>query len=114
VSALNTLDLKMLSSNASSASLGPSQAYPRSVVAAFGSIAAETVQRAHYAVLMLRNQRQTVERNLKGQREDLSNWVAAQTKVAEQKIQQQEAVVGRLEDEVSHLQVEFYAVWDWN
>lgn len=101
VKALNALDLRTMT-NASDPL--PRAEYPRAVVAAYGTLAAETVQRANYALAMLRTQKEGLESFLKVQRHDMMLWVAQQKKVAQAQIGQQIQAIGRLEDEISHLQ----------
>lgn len=100
--ALNSLDLKL--SNSSSDGPGPKEAHPRNVVAAFGSIAAETVQRANFALVMLKNQKASLESAIATETKELYAWLEQQKAVAKDQIRVQQDRLSRLQDEVSHLQ----------
>jgi len=101
VRSLNFLDLKTINA---AVPAPVKKAYPRNVVAAYGSVAAETVQKANYALMMLKNQRDSLQATLKIQKHDMLLWVGEQKKNAEAQIAAQQANLGKLEDEISHLQ----------
>lgn len=97
----NSLDLKSMGASYVE---GKEAKQPRHVVIAFLSIAWEAMQRGRAAIQQLKLQLQHEEYNLKVEDHNLKAWVKSQKALSAHKIKVEQERIGRMMDEVSHLQ----------